>query len=396
MTCKLILPNRIFSVVTLVLLSTLILTAQNPVPFISQPLVPSAFAPSVPGITFAMTVNGTGFVSGSVVNWNGHPRTTAYVNSSKLYAYILSSDTEQASTAWITVVNPTPGGGTSNVVFLPINNPTSTVSFEPRTNYTVGANPQYISTADFSHDGKLDLVSANYGSGSVSVLMGNGDGTYRPHEDYSAGSSTQVPIVGVFSSDGILDIATSSWGPGLAVLMGRGDGTFLPMVGYSEGGGYHGITADFNGDGKLDLAIADSGVSVLLGNGDGTFGRAVEYQAEGFSTTVATGDFNRDGKLDLVTSNWSVGSVSVLLGNGDGTFRTHVDYATGPNPCGVVVADLNGDGKLDLIVANAGAATVSVLLGNGDGTFRPIIALPMRRLELRLGTSTRTASWIWR
>ena len=84
-------------------------------------------------------MNGTGFVSDSVVNWNGHPRTTAYVNGSKLYAYILSSDTEQASTAWITVVNPAPGGGISNVVFLPINSPTSTVSFEPRVNYDRGA-----------------------------------------------------------------------------------------------------------------------------------------------------------------------------------------------------------------------------------------------------------------
>lgn len=155
MTCKFILSGRIFSVVTFLLLTTLIVTAQNPVPFISQPLLPSAFAPSVPGLTFALTVNGTGFVSDSVVNWNGHPRTTAYVNGSTLYAYILSSDTEQAGTAWITVVNPTPGGGTSNTIFLPINNPTSTVSFEPRTNYTVGSNPQYIATADFARDGKL-------------------------------------------------------------------------------------------------------------------------------------------------------------------------------------------------------------------------------------------------
>ncbi|MGA2372192.1 MAG: FG-GAP repeat domain-containing protein [Candidatus Korobacteraceae bacterium] len=386
MTCKLTLPARIFSVVILLLLSTTIVTAQNPVPLISQPLVPSAFAPSVPGITFELTVNGTGFVSDSVVNWNGRPLTTAYVNGSKLYAYILSSDTEQATTAWITVVNPTPGGGTSNVVFLPINNPTSTVSFEPRVNYTVGANPQYIATADFRHNGKLDLVAANDGSGTVSVLLGNGDGTFRSHADYPAGSSTQVPIVGVFSSDGILDLATSNWGPGLAVLMGRGDGTFLPMVGYSEAGGYHGITADFNGDGKLDLAIADSGVSVLLGNGDGTFRPGVEYEAGGFSTTVATGDFNRDGILDLVTSNFSTGNVSVLLGNGDGTFRPHVDYPAGLNPTGVVVADFNGDGKLDLAVGIPGSdgGAVAILLGNGDGTFRAPVDYPVPEGAVRV------------
>ncbi|MGA2905996.1 MAG: VCBS repeat-containing protein [Candidatus Korobacteraceae bacterium] len=370
MICKLILPGRIFSVVVLLLASTLVVMAQNPVPFISQPLVPSAFAPSVPGRTFALTVNGTGFVSGSVVNWNGSPRTTVYANNSKLYAYILSTDTEQATTAWITVVNPAPGGGTSNVVFLPINNPTSTVSFEPRVNYTVGECPQYIATADFARNGKLDLVSANDCAGTASVLLGNGDGTFQNHVDYPAGGGdAQAPIVGDYNRDGILDLAVPYYE--VAILLGRGDGSFGSPVFYSDNGSFHGITADFKGNGKLDLAIADSGVSILLGNGDGTFGPAVEYQAGGFSTTVATGDFNRDGILDLVTSNYDENTVSVLLGNGDGTFRTHVDYATGPNPGGVVVADVNGDGKFDLIVANQQAATVSVLLGNGDGTFRP-------------------------
>jgi len=383
MTCKLILPGRIFSVVALLLLSTLIVTAQNPVPFISQPLVPSAVAPSVPGLTFTLTVNGTGFVPSSVVNWNGHPRSSAYVDGSELLAYILSTDTEQASTAWITVVNPNPGGGTSNVVFLPINNPTSTVSFEPQVNYTVGECPQYIATGDFARNGKLDLVSANDCSGNVSVLLGNGDGTFQPQvQDPAGGGDSQAPIVGDYNRDGILDLAVPDGE--FAILLGRGDGTFLPEVSYPASGGDYGITADFNGDGKLDLAFSGSGVSVLLGNGDGTFGPGVEYGAGGFSTTVATGDFNRDGKLDLVTSNYDESTVSVLLGNGDGTFPTHADYATGPYPGGVVVADVNGDGKLDLIVANQGAPSVSVLLGNGDGTFRPKVDYPVTHDAVRV------------
>ena len=195
------------------------------------------------------------------------------------------------------------------------------------------ANPQFGATADFNRDGKLDLVLANYGSGSASVLLGNGDGTFgtldRLRRLWRCSGSRSLGIsTGTGSSTSPYHC---SW---VAILLGRGDGTFQPEVSYPEMGPYHGITADFNGDGNLDLAIADSGVSVLLGNGDGTFGPTVEYAAGGFSTMVAAGDFNRDGKLDLVTSNYSSNTVSILLGNGDGTFQPHVDYSTGNNPGG--------------------------------------------------------------
>jgi VCBS repeat protein/FG-GAP repeat protein len=371
----------------------LIVMAQNPVPFISQPLVPDAIAPSAPGgpgFTFTLAVSGTGFVPGSKVNWNGSPRTTAFVDHSRLIAFILSSDLARPSTASITVVSPTPGGGTSNAVFLPIHQPSSTVSFG-RTDYPVGANPQYVATADFNRDGKLDLVSANFGSGSVSVLLGNGDGTFRSHTDYAAGSAAQVPIVGDFNGDGILDLAVPYFPCSVAVLLGRGDGTFQPAVSYSTGcNTTHGITADFNGDGKLDLAIVNwgsgpnsAGVSILLGNGDGTFQPSVDYVVGDTTTQAAAGDFNRDGKLDLAVS-WGGNTVSILLGNGDGTFQPQVDYATGANPGGVVIADLNGDGKLDLVVANQGSPTVSVLLGNGDGTFRSRTDYPVTADAIRV------------
>ena len=251
-----------------------------------------------------------------------------------------------------------------------------------------------LTVGDFNGDGKPDLAVLLGGpqqgpSGrTVSILLGNGDGTFQPQSVYQNLECAQVPIVGDYNRDGILDFAVPYCG-GVAILLGHGDGTFNFLNSYPTPGYYHGITADFNRDGKLDLALADSGVSVLLGNGDGSFGLSHEYQAGGFSTTVATGDVNRDGTLDLVTSNYDENNVSILLGNGDGTFRTHVDYATGNNPVAVIVADFNGDGKLDLAVAipapgDQGPGAVSILLGNGDGTFRPRVDYPTSAGAIRI------------
>src|SRR5205823_211361 len=140
-------------------------TAQtNPVPLISQPLVPDAIAPGSAG--FTLTVNGTGFVSGSVVNWNGSARATTFVNSSQLTASILASDIATASTASVTVVNPSPGGGTSNIVFFPITTSTSSVSFTT-SDYATGLAPSVVTVGDFNGDSKLDLAVSNASDSTV-------------------------------------------------------------------------------------------------------------------------------------------------------------------------------------------------------------------------------------
>jgi hypothetical protein len=347
---------------------------QNPVPFVNQPLVPNAVAPG--GKRFKLTVNGTGFVSSSVVNWNGGPRHTTFVSSSRLKATVLASDIATASTASVTVVNPSPGGGTSNPVFFQVTTPTSAISLN-LSDYGTGSVPYSVVTADFNKDEKLDLAAANINSDTVSVLLGNGDGTFQAHVDYATGSGADAVAVGDLNGDGRLDlIVANNYSGTVSILLGNGDGTFQPQVTYATGSEPDSVAVgDFNRDGRLDLAVANyhnSGtVSILLGNGDGTFQPQVTYATRSQPTSVAVGDFNGDGKLDVVTANYYSGTVSILLGNGDGTFQAHVDYATGSAAEAVAIGDFNGDGKLDVVTANYNnSGTVSILLGNGDGTFQ--------------------------
>jgi hypothetical protein len=350
--------------------------AQNPVPLIDQPLVPGTVQPG--GAGFTLTVNGTGFVSGATVHWNGSPLATTFVSASHLTASVTALDVAKAGTASVTVVTPAPGGGDSNTVFFPIALPTGVLM--ARSDYSVGSHPNSVSTADLREDGKLDIVLANGSDQTVSVLLGNGDGTFQPQVTYAVGNSPGYVAIADFNGDGKLDLAVTNVGSNsVSILLGNGDGTFQPEVQYDAGTGAWGVAvADVNADGKLDLVVTDASaaaatttISVLLGNGDGTFQPHVEYQAGLVPTSVAIGDFNGDGKLDLAVADFSkVNTVTVLLGKGDGTFSAPVSYPVGFLPEFVAAADLNRDGKLDLVVANQADSTVSILLGNGDGTFR--------------------------
>jgi sugar lactone lactonase YvrE len=237
-----------------------------------------------------------------------------------------------------------------------------------------------LAVADFNGDGMLDLVAGS--NHSVSVLLGNGDGTFHAEVTYPVGPIDSGYIaggvaVGDFNNDGVPDISVvntiSSQVPStVSILIGNGNGTFQPQVQYAAGYAPEWVTAgDLNGDGKLDLAVCSVGTSptmgVLLGNGDGTFQAPITYATGAPCYHIQTADFNKDGKLDLLTEGNN--SVAVFLGNGDGTFKTPVTYSAN---FAAVVGDFNADGNLDLASTNSNLSTIGILYGNGDGTFQPL------------------------
>jgi len=240
-----------------------------------------------------------------------------------------------------------------------------------------------VLTADFNGDGIPDLIIL--GSG-ISVLLGNGDGTFTAAPSLSAGSPGAI-AVGDFNGDGIPDLAVV---PAFdesesVVFLGNGDGTFTQVGGILGTIGGNSFTsnamaaADFNGDGKPDLAVVcamngDSPCNMLLiltGNGDGTFmqGSSIPFATFGSQSAIVAGDFNGDGQPDLAVTNSGANGVNVFLNHGGNLTAVSAIPATGASPSSIAAADFNGDGKLDLAVANSGSNNVTILLGNGDGTF---------------------------
>ena len=269
-------------------------------------------------------------------------------------------------------------------------------TFRPPVPYAVGSTAALsIVAGDFNGDGRTDLAVAS--AGTVSVLLGNGDGTFQPQVSYVAGSGTTAIVAVDLSGDGRLDLAvTNGLSNSVSILMNNGDGTFGPPVSYPVGvDPYDVVTGDWNGDGHVDLAVAVSGnldhggtdsgyLSVLLGNGNGTFRPPATYAVGATPIFLLATDFNGDGRLDLAVADLGnalvggadVGAIGILMGNGDGTFRPPVRYAVGSAPQQMVAGDFNGDGHIDIAVVDTSNYNLSVLLGNGNGTFQQPISSP--------------------
>jgi hypothetical protein len=348
-------------------------SANNAVPQIAEPLGRVSVTPG--GNSFSLQVNGMGFVAGSVVKWNGSSRVTQFVNKHTLKAAILRSDVANATSVSLTVFNPSPGGGVSNPVLLPVTPPIATVSFSAH-DWGTGTSPVAMAIGDFNEDGKEDLAVANQGANTVSILLGNGNGTFTPGAGASTGNQPSAVAVGDFNGDGHTDLVVGNTVDStLTILLGDGKGGFTAAPALVNSVNPVSVAVgDFDADGRLDLAVANSSIntiSIFLGNGDGTFRATstptLQLQSPSF---IALADFTGDGVPDLAIANQSGNTITIARGRGDGTFVTSSTVTTGSTPVWVGVADLNGDAKQDLAVVNRGSSTVSIFLGNGNGTFQ--------------------------
>lgn len=254
-------------------------------------------------------------------------------------------------------------------------------SYSAESSIATGVNPWTVETGDFNNDGVTDLMTGNLGGDDISVILGNGDGSFRSAVSYAldANINPRAATTADFNGDGNLDIASANnAGDNVSILMGRGDGTFAGHVNYAAGDGSRWVeAADYNNDGFADIATVnefDGTMSILLGRGDGTFNAKVDYANSVGSRTATAGDLNGDGNLDIVTTSEGASNISVYLGRGDGTFQNQVTYATGGTARNAVIEDFDGNGTMDVAVTNSttlgglGPGNIAIFSGSGNGT----------------------------
>jgi len=257
--------------------------------------------------------------------------------------------------------------------------------FDAPVYWPAGTTPNFAATADFNHDGKRDIVTADQDSKTISLLLGNGDGTFKPKVSWPACNGDHEVAVADFNRDGNDDVAVACHGKPYftSVFFGNGDGTFKPRLDIHPGGEPGAlVVGDYNGDGIPDLAYAnraDSTVAILLSNGDGTFRDPLTFATADGPHSIRTGDLNGDGILDLVTADDRANKVTVLMGTGDGHFVRRQDLPANFRPKSVAVADVNGDGRPDIVITNTTypqccsyeGSTISVYLNLGNERFAP-------------------------
>ena len=454
------------SVLTLLLCGSIALAQTVPataVPFITQvtpPSLPPGADLSTPS-NFTLTILGANFTPNAVVNLTAnlnyvlHPSiTTVNASGSQITAQFFNAFPGSPSTLAVTVTNPTGAiPSTSNTYYLPFTPPQPTVVLNQNaTTFLTGA-PKGIIAADFFSNGSpgiavvsqnsntLSIYSASFGSpftfsssnptgnqpwgivaayllgtnlpdlavtnsmdNTVTVFFANGGGTYRLGTTMSLPGVFPTQIVaGDFNGDGKIDLAVLNTcgpapnfcgpqngfhGPGsVNILLNNGDGTFTISPATLTTGlvPFAMATADFNGDGILDLVVAnqnDNNLTLFMGNGDGTFTPASSSPLTGTSpSSIAIGDFNGDGNLDLAVTNLGDNTISILLNRNCSSLPPLAcSFAPAPvsptvalSPSSISTADMNADGFLDLVVTSVGNNSVTILLGDGTGAFNPVV-----------------------
>lgn len=306
------------------------------------------------------------------------------------------------------------------------------LNFATKVDYSVGSAPTDIVIADVNGDTKVDIITSNYNSASVSILFGSSNGSFSAPsevstiypaldvalidvnqdnvqdivtigtEDYESnhisvltnngvgGFDTATILrydveyiasvaVGDFNADGFDDIVATQHADiydqdrfSAYVYQNNGDGTFSSEFELAVNGQpFEVITADIDKNGIDDIITVndvENSISIFKGKVDGTFSVATKVNVGQTPVYVAVGDINNDGKLDIVTANYNAKTVSVLPGNGTGLFGIAPTFSVGINPTVVALGDMNTDGKLDIVTANSNG-TVTVATGNGDGSF---------------------------
>lgn len=264
------------------------------------------------------------------------------------------------------------------------------------TNYWYGEGFS-VATGDFNGDGHTDIVLGKYDSGNdmgVSVFLGNSDGSFQPGITYGDSESQAFVAVADFNGDGKLDIlATDNEYGNLLVYPGKGNGTFDPPLAFATNANAWGgpddlVVADFNKDGKPDVAVfnEESGsIGILINDGDGSAATVTNYQLTGTGAMLAAGDLRGKGIIDIVAAEYYGNAIAILLGNGDGTFQAPVEIPlnleSSGEPWAVAIGDINGDGKPDLAFTLQGGDSnnmqyIAVMTGHGDGTFNAPVIYP--------------------
>jgi hypothetical protein len=302
---------------------------------------------------------------------------------------------------WIATGNfntdPTKTGSDQNLDLAVVDQADNTVSIfigdglgglNPATPPTIstgtGSGPVSVVATSLTTSGFTDLVTANHANDTLSVFIGNGDGTFKTPATISTGHGPSSIAAADFNADGKIDLAvTNSLDNTVSIFLGKGDGTFQTRTDYRTGNSPVWVsTGDFNGDTVLDLAVANNGVptntntgntvSILLGQvnaagtATGTFGTNIDFPAGTAPASIAVGDFNVDGRLDLAVADQTDNAVSILLGLGNGLFGPNFEIPVQTNPVSVASVDFDANGKPDLAVANRGSNTATVILNNSN------------------------------